>query len=262
MIPKTIHYCWFGHNPKPQLVVNCMKSWKKYCSDYQLVEWNEESFDIANAPVYVQQAYDAKKWAFVTDYVRLYALYSFGGVYMDTDVEVIKKLDDFLQLKGFSGFEDTQNVPTGIMAAEKGMPLIKNWLEEYDTKQFLLPDGTLNTETNVITITRNMKDRGLQLDNTLQIISDFSFFPKEFFCPKSYSDGKIYKTKNTHTIHHFAGSWLSEEERKHHKREVIISRREKRTRPIKNLVKRIVGDSVYTRIKNIIKHAPKEEGYK
>ena len=93
MIPKIIHYCWFGRNPKPKLALKCIKSWKKYCPDYEIIEWNEDSFDIESAPLYVRQAYEAKKWAFVTDYVRLYAMTKFGGIYMDTDVEVIKPLD-------------------------------------------------------------------------------------------------------------------------------------------------------------------------
>ena len=125
MIPKTIHYCWFGGNPLPKLAKKCIKSWKKYCPDFEIIEWNEANFDISSAPLYVRQAYEAKKWAFVTDYVRLYALTSYGGIYMDTDVEVIKPLDFFLNHDAFSGFESEKSIPTGIMASKKGNIWVK-----------------------------------------------------------------------------------------------------------------------------------------
>ena len=111
MIPKTIHYVWFGRNPKPDLAVKCINSWKKYCPDYEIIEWNEDNFNLDEAPLYVRQAYEAKKWAFVSDYVRLWAMTEFGGIYMDTDVEVLKPLDRFLQNEAFSGFEDDEISP-------------------------------------------------------------------------------------------------------------------------------------------------------
>ena len=222
MIPKIIHYCWFGRSPKPKLAVKCMRSWRRYCGDYKFKEWNEDTFDLSSAPSYVQDAYKAKKWAFVTDYVRLYVLYHYGGIYMDTDVEVTKPLDKFLRLKGFSGFEDEVSVPTGIMAAEKGHPLILEWLSEYDTKQFFLADGSMNLQTNVTAITNSMVKHGLRLNNTLQTVADYTLYPKDFFCVKSLQDGLIYRTKNTHTIHHFAGTWLSQEERKKLRKEQLF----------------------------------------
>ena len=249
MIPKTIHYCWFGHNPKPRLVVKCMKSWKKHCAGFQMIEWNEDTFDIESAPKYVREAYEAKKWAFVTDYVRLYALYCYGGVYMDTDVEVIKPLDRFLQSKGFSGFEDGESVPTGIIASEQCNLLIKEWLREYEDKRFVLENGSMNLETNVVAITRTMRERGLKLNNTLQEIEGFVFYPKEYFCPKSYEDGRIYKTRNTYTIHHFAGSWKTDEERIEHSNNQKQIRRDKMLRPIKNAFRAVMGDSLYEKLK-------------
>jgi mannosyltransferase OCH1-like enzyme len=209
MIPKKIHYCWFGGNPLPKSAKKCIKSWKKYCSDYQIIEWNENNFDISSAPLYVRQAYEAKKWAFVTDYVRLYALYTNGGIYMDTDVEVIKPLDVFLKHKAFSGFEDDTRIPTGIMAAEKEHPLFKEWLDQYNDKKFLLCDGTLNLETNVVAITKSMKKSGMQFNNTLQTINDCTFYPNDYFCPLNNNTGKLDKTENTYTIHWFSTSWLS-----------------------------------------------------
>lgn len=207
MIPKTIHYCWFGRNPKPQLAEKCIKSWKKHCPDYMIIEWNEENFDISSAPLYVQQAYEAKKWAFVTDYVRLYAMVNFGGIYMDTDVEVVKPLDRFLQHEAFSGFEDEVNIPTGIMACEKGFPLFEELLCFYDDASFFNPDGTMNLTTNVKIITNNCLKHGLELNGKYQVVQGFALYPKDYFCPVSYKTGRLEKTKNTAAIHWFAGSW-------------------------------------------------------
>lgn len=253
MIPKIIHYCWFGRNPKPKLAVKCMRSWKKHCSSYKVIEWNEDTFDIAGAPRYVQEAYENKKWAFVTDYVRLYALYNYGGIYMDTDVEVLKRLDDYLPLKGFGGFENEDYVSTAIMAAVKGHPLIHEWMNEYEQKSFILPDGTMNLETNVVAITNSMKRHDLRLDNTMQIVEGFTIYPKDYFCPKSYIDGRIYKTRNTVTIHHFAGSWLSEAEKKRDAERIAFERNERITRPIKELAKSVIGEGLYGKIKERLK---------
>ena len=119
MIPKIIHYCWFGRGEMPPLAKKCIKSWKKYCPDYEIKEWNEDNFDLDMYP-YAREAYDNRKFAFVTDVVRLYAIYTEGGIYMDTDVEVLKPLDSFLKHIAFSGYENDTLVPTGIMASEKG----------------------------------------------------------------------------------------------------------------------------------------------
>ncbi|MBR3241349.1 MAG: glycosyl transferase [Parasporobacterium sp.] len=246
MIPKIIHYCWFGGNPKPELAVKCMESWKKYCPDYSYVEWNEDIFDLSTAPLYVRQAYEAKRWAFVTDYVRLYALYNQGGIYMDTDVEVIHPLDGFLHHSGFSGFEDDENIPTGIMAAEVGHTLIQKWMKLYDTMRFILDDGSYNIETNVTTLTHYMSAHGLKLNNTLQTAEDFTFYPKDYFCPKSYMDGKTYLTDNTHTIHHFSGSWLTEEDRKNIDKE---RRFQRRVRVPKKILKAVMSEDAFNNLK-------------
>ena len=113
-IPKVIHYCWFGGNPKPKLVQKCIHSWKKYCPDYEIIEWNESNFDISSCPLYVRQAYDVKKWAFVSDYARLKIIHTCGGIYLDTDVELIKSLDSLLEYNAFFGFEDGKYVATGL----------------------------------------------------------------------------------------------------------------------------------------------------
>ena len=132
MIPKKIHYCWFGRGEKPELALKCIESWKKYLPDYELKEWNEDIFDISRNQ-YVREAYENRKFAFVTDYVRLYAIYTEGGIYMDTDVEVVGRFDKFLHHHAFSGFETDGNVPTGMMAAEKGSVWAKDLLDQYQS---------------------------------------------------------------------------------------------------------------------------------
>ena len=127
-IPKIIHYCWFGGKPKPELAEKCIRSWKKYCPDFEILEWNEHNFDVTTAPRYVQQAYACKRWAFVSDFVRLKALTEMGGVYMDTDVEVIKPLTPYLHHRAFAGFEHPERVQTGLLACEKDFPLFRDFL--------------------------------------------------------------------------------------------------------------------------------------
>lgn len=206
MIPKTIHYCWFGREAMPALAFKCIDSWKKYLPVYELRLWNEDNFDIHSIP-YVHEAYEARKFAFVTDYVRLYALYHFGGIYMDTDVEVLKTLDELLYLPGFSGFESGTEVPTGIMASEKNNAWAKEQLDYYEGKHFLKDDGDLDLTSNAQIISGIMASNGFTLKNSYQVYKNcMHIFPKEYFCPKSRT-GILTITPNTFCIHHFAASW-------------------------------------------------------
>ena len=223
MIPKKIHYCWFGRNPKSELALKCIESWKQKLPDYEMIEWNEDTFDI-NENVFCKEAYEAKKWAFVTVYVRLKVLYEYGGIYMDTDVEVLDSLDDFLSNRAFSGFEDNCFVPTGIMASEAKHPFFAELLAYYNNRHFTLEDGTYDVTTNVQIITETASNKGLRLDNTMQVVEDFAFYPNDYFCPMSWKTRKLNITKNTKTIHHFAGSWLSEDIRKSNKRYQFVVR--------------------------------------
>lgn len=208
MIPKIIHYCWFGRGQKPEQAVKCIESWKKYLPEYELKEWNEDNFDITQNQ-YVREAYENRKFAFVTDYVRLYALYHDGGVYMDTDVEVIGSYDQFLHHHAFSGFETDGNVPTGMMAAEKGSIWAKELLDQYNDRKFVQEDGSFDMTTNTTVITEYMLGKGLILNNKYQDFPDLcTMYPADYFCPKDHRTGKIRCTKNTVCIHHFAGSWL------------------------------------------------------
>ena len=212
MIPKIIHYCWFGRNPLPQLAVKCIESWKKYCPDYEIKEWNEDNFDL-NYNDYVREAYEARKWAFITDVVRLYALYTEGGIYMDTDVEVLKPLDNLLQYEAVSGFETETRIPTGLMACREGHPLFEELLHEYDGIHFKRPDGSLDLTTNVTRITNTCSKYGFIPNNTLQTVKSFTLLPKDYLCPKDSQTKVINITPNTLTIHHFDGSWVSEEDK-------------------------------------------------
>lgn len=212
MIPKIIHYCWFGRGNMPQLALNCIESWKKYLPEYEIKRWDEDNFDI-NKYSYVKEAYDNKRFAFVTDVVRLYALYTEGGIYMDTDVEVLKPLDSILMYEAISGFETEDQIPTGLMASMPNHPMIGELLKEYDDIHFALGNGHIDLTTNVERITKTFLKYGLVLDNTKQTINGFTLLPKDYLCPKSYVDGKINLTNNTLTIHHFAGSWYTPKEK-------------------------------------------------
>jgi len=209
---KIIHYCWFGNNKKNKLIKKCIRSWNKHAKEYQIIEWNEKKFSIDKAPQYVQDAYKYKKYAFVTDYVRLYALYNYGGIYVDTDVEFIKQIDFLLQYKGVSGFQTQNSISTGMIAAEKGLSIIKELLDEYDDRPFII-NGNMNLTTNVKYITSLFLKKGLKLNNQFQTIEDFTFFPMDYFCAKNYLNGKYEITKNTIMIHHFNGSWLTSKEK-------------------------------------------------
>ena len=212
MIPKIIHYCWFGGAPLPKLAQKCIESWKKYCPDYEIKRWDETNFDL-NYNDYVHEAYAAQKWAFVTDVVRLYALVNYGGIYMDTDVEVLKPLDEFLKYEAFSGFETDKNIPTGIMASEKDQNLFKELLDEYTDAHFLKSDGTYDKTTNVMRITNTCLKYGFVSNNSFQTVKGFTLFPKDYFCPKDLLTRQINLTENTYTIHHFDGSWVGDEEK-------------------------------------------------
>lgn len=251
MIPKTIHYCWFGGNELPPLATKCIKSWKKYCKGYKIIKWDESNFDIKSAPLYVRQAYETKKWAFVSDYVRLWAMVNYGGIYMDTDVEVIKPLDTFLRHKAFSGFEDEVNIPTGIMACEKSFALFNELLHYYDGALFIKEDGSIDITNNVEIITNMCLQIGLQQNNSFQILDGFALYPNDYFCPKSYVDGVIRKTENTHTIHHFNSSWLSEDWQEEKKARWEKAKKKKRKEKIKAMIVKVIGENTYKKIRGI-----------
>lgn len=252
-IPKIIHYCWFGRNPKPKLAEKCIKSWKKYCPDYEIIEWNEDNFDVSAAPNYVKQAYEAKRWAFVTDYVRLRALTEMGGIYMDTDVEVIKSLDPYLKNQAFVGFEHPERVQTGLMACEKNFPLFREFMAHYDDASFLRHDGTPDVTTNVAVLTKLCLERGLVLNDKFQVLDGLAIYPREVFCPVDYDTKKLKKTRKTVTIHWFSGSWHTEEELEAMREEKRQLQREKHSNFRYGLGTKLFGEAGYEKLKSLIK---------
>jgi len=239
-IPKIIHYCWFGGSKKTDLAEGCIKSWREKLPDYKIIEWNEDNFDISMNS-YVEEAYKNKKYAFVSDYVRLYALYNYGGIYMDTDVQVIKKFDDLLLNEGFMGFEDKELISTAVIGASKGNQLIKEWMETYKNRHFF-EKGKMNTITNVRVITNFLLDCGLKQNNTIQTIEkgNFIIYPIEYFSPLKLGKKEPNITSNSITIHWFEGTWLSGCQ--------LVK--------IKfiNIVKAIIGFKNYNKIKCMIKN--------
>ncbi len=222
MIPKIIHYCWFGRNPLPPLAVKCIESWKKYLPDYEIKEWNEDDFDVNMIP-YTKEAYEVKKYAFVSDYARFWILYHYGGLYFDTDVEVIKSMDDIIARGPFMGCEDEAgdtSVASGALGlglgvnpglglgVNPGLLFYGEMLKLYSTLHFINLNGTYNQKTIVSYTTEMLCNYGLKNTNKIQECAGIWIYPKDYFCPKSYKDGKIYLTERTVTIHHYAGSWL------------------------------------------------------
>ena len=252
-IPKIIHYCWFGGKPKPALAEKCIASWKKYCPDYEILEWNEDNFDLSSAPTYVHQAYEAGRWAFVTDYVRLVALVKMGGVYMDTDVEVVKPLDPYLKHKAFAGFEAINRVQTGLMACEAGFPLFLDFLAHYDTASFVKEDGSLDITTNVEVLTNLCLERGLVCNDQFQTVEGLAIYPREVFCPVDYDTEKLNRTRKTVTIHWFSGSWHTEEELEAMRQEKLQQRREQRSNFRYALGNKLFGEKGYEKLKQILK---------
>lgn len=207
-IPKIIHYCWFGRKEKPEIVKKCMESWKMNCPEYEIKEWNEDNFDVT-CNSYVSEAYRAGKFAFVSDYVRVYALNHFGGIYLDTDVEVFKPFDDLLHHDSFWGFEQENFIATSTIGAAKGNRLIQTFLDTYEDISFIKADGTYNDLTNVAMISEILQNRGLRLNGEHQAIDGVgTFYPQSYFSPFDYINCRKLITDNTYAMHHFYKSWL------------------------------------------------------
>ena len=214
IIPKKIHYCWFGKNLIPDKNKKWMESWKKYCPDYEIIEWNESNYDIGKN-LYMQQAYEKKKWGFVPDYARLDIIYHYGGIYLDTDVELVGNLDELLYQKGFAGFEKETHVALGLgFGAVKGLPIIKEMMEQYNSYKFINEDGSLNMIAAPELQTRYLKTKGLIANGEYQILNDLTIFPSKMFGGKDMYTRKINLASYTKSIHHYDASWVDEDARK------------------------------------------------
>lgn len=211
MIPKIIHYCWFGGNPLPKSAQKCIRSWKKHFPDYEIKEWNEQNFNV-NSNRYTQEAYERKKYAFVSDYARFYILYQYGGVYFDTDVEVIKPMDDLLEKGAFMGIEQAESnlgVNPGLgFAVPAQLPIFKEILDHYNAITFVDENGIQIPGTIVKHTTEILKEKGFQLKNEPQHIADIWIYQNEYFNPLNDAIGKLTITSNTRSIHWYSKTWV------------------------------------------------------
>ena len=204
MIPKKIHYCWFGRGEKTKLAKKCIESWKKFCPDYEIIEWNEDNFDISINP-YTKMCYEQKKYAFLTDYLRLVIILEQGGIYFDTDVEVVRNFDDLLDCGAFIGFETKEYVNTGQgFGAEAGNTIVKQMLKEYDQ----LLDAQHGIIGCPILNTKALVKCGLKQDGEMQKIQDVIIYPSDYFNPYDDPTGVLTKTRSTYSIHWYGKSWL------------------------------------------------------
>lgn len=207
MIPKKIHYFWFGGNPKPDSVLKCINSWKRFCPDYEIIEWNESNFNIHRLP-YIEQALKAKKYAFASDVARLIVVYEQGGIYFDTDVEVVKSLDGLLDNKAFLGFENEKYVASGLgFGSEAGVEFFKEHIEQYENEEFIRPDGTYNMKGCPLFATELLVSKGLVQDGSEQYVDGVHIYPKEYFNPYDVATGRLNKTPDTYSIHWYDQSW-------------------------------------------------------
>lgn len=208
MIPKIIHYCWFGKGKKNELTKRCIESWKKYCPDFEIIEWNEDNFDLKCMP-FAEEAYGAKKYAFVSDVARLLILYEHGGIYFDTDVEVVREIASLLDCNGFIGFENKEFVATGLgFGAEKGSEIVGEMLDTYRSLCFLNHDGSLNMIGCPNINTDIMVKAGMVRNGERQSVGSFEIYPPDYFNPMDNATGILNKTENTYSIHWYSMTWL------------------------------------------------------
>lgn len=215
MQSKIIHYCWFGRGKKTSLAEKCIDSWHRFLPDYDIKEWNEDNFDVNIIP-YTKQAYEAKKYAFVSDYARFWILYHYGGLYFDLDVEIIRSMNTVLEKGPFFACENDEGVypfdlvnPGLGIGSEKGMPIYKEILDYYANESFLMSDKKQNLETVVVRVTSILKKHGFSSSKTIQNIAGVVIYPHDYMCPIRIIDGKMIITENTVSIHHYAASWNS-----------------------------------------------------
>lgn len=258
MIPKVIHYCWFGGAPKPKSVLRCISSWKKYCPDFEIREWSEKDFDVGQNE-YTQQAYSIKAWGFVPDYIRLWIVYNYGGIYLDTDVQVLKDLTPLLANKAYAGFEDNEFVNFGQgFGAEKGNPVIEAHMRMYDSLCFINEDGSLNKTASPRYTTKCLREWGLQNDTGgIQQLEHITVYPKDYFCPKNFYSGLVNVTDNTYSIHQFDASWYDETAqiaKKNRWKEERIKTVKEYWRYLPNrILLKLLGETRYEKLKQVLK---------
>lgn len=213
MIPKKLHYCWVGGSPISEKGKTCIESWKKFCQDWEIIRWDETNYDFTKID-YMHQAYEAKKWGFVPDYARLDIVASEGGVYLDTDVELVAPLDDLLDYSGYMGLSRDGYVNPGLgFGAEPGNPVIRSLAKFYEDASFVNPDGSLNLVASPHYATDSLFRFGFVESETLQVLDSFALLPWDYLDPLDAATGKMGMTENTVSVHHYFGSWLSERDK-------------------------------------------------
>ena len=224
MIPKKIHYFWIGGKSMPEKNKTCVESWKKFCPDYEIIEWNESNYDFSEC-TYMAQAYEAELWGFVPDYARLDIICREGGIYLDTGVELLKSLDDLLSCKAFMGFENRKSVAPGLgFGAEPGNEILKQMRDLYHSFSFYNENGTPNIAPSPFYATKLLRSYGLQLNGKRQFVHGIDIFPAEYFAPLCYTDNRLKITENTYGIHWYHASWHTPEQKKRTKRIQRINR--------------------------------------
>ncbi len=217
MIPKTIHYCWFGKNPKPELVLKCLASWRKFAPDYKIIEWNEDNFIIENYK-YAKEAFERKKYAFVSDVARFDLLYHYGGIYLDTDVELIKPLDGFLNHKMFMAYDQRGFIASGlIFGSIKGHHILSTILNYYANTPFIMKNKRENTTTVVTIVSNILAKNGFELNGLKIEREGIVIYPAIYFDPYDYEHDKMTISDNTYAIHYYSGSWKNKFDRKIYK---------------------------------------------
>lgn len=256
MIPKIIHYCWFGENQLPELEQNCISTWKKKLPDYEIKLWNESNSDL-NSCEYVRQAYENKKYAFVSDFIRIKALYEYGGIYFDTDVEVLKSFDPFLVNNAFLGFENRTCVGTAVIGSEKGISFAKEMLDYYYTHPFVDCNGHLNLTTNVSILNDLLEKKGLIRENKEQIVGDIHVYERSFFFPKKKSEEVFLVTDQTVAIHKMSATWLTKRQKNRGTNKFWINVCRPTLRFFQNICFKLVGEqttkNIELKIRNILK---------
>lgn len=208
MIPKIIHYCWYGKKKMPRVVRKCIKSWKKFCPEYEIVCWNEENTNF-HYNSYLWEAYQKKRWAFVSDVVRLMAVYEYGGIYLDTDVELLKPIDSLLINQAYFAKETLERVATGLgFGAEKHNWVVNLLLQDYKESHFIMENGQLDQTSCPKRLTKVLREIGLEEGSDIQNLNGCMIYPPEYFCPRQFGSKVIKITDNTYSIHYFRGSWI------------------------------------------------------
>ena len=249
MIPKIIHYCWFSGDPFPEDIEKCIESWRKHFPDYEIIQWNTSNFDV-NMSRYTSEAFSKRKWAFLSDYARLWILYNYGGIYLDSDIEVFKSFDPLLSNHAFTGFESNDRIAAWIFGSEKGNSVIGELLDYYKDRSFILPNGDLDLTPNPVPLTQILIKHGMTRNNEYQILCDgnFTIYPMTYFCPKRPYEKTECFTENTYAMHLFSGAWLTSNQKK---------RRERASWRLVHMIAKMVlfifGEKKYAEIKKHIK---------